>query len=164
MHLPPWVEENVAKEEMVDDALAFARGYSKFLKELDEHLSLVFVKENVNDPALVAGRWHIRRRNAGTLDSYMAITTPDGGYREPNTADLDRLRERDAWKTGGAGAILERRHAKDKVAEKARELWHEQARDEVAVNYRAARRVAGDRGLERRMWGRGRKPDAPRAA
>lgn len=155
IHLPPWVEENAAKEQQVDDALAFAKGYSKFLKQIDPNLSLVLAKENADDPALVAGRWHFRYRAEGSLDRYMPITTDDGGYREPNTADLDRLGERDMWRTQSRRQFLDRHARKAKAKEKAQELWHEQARDEVADNYRAAKRVAGDGGFDKRRWGRG---------
>lgn len=99
LHLPPHVQENLEREQQVDDQIFVARYWNQVFKQRDHRLSVVFAKSGAKPP-LIAERWHVRRRNAGDAeDSYMPITTPSGGYREPGLDTLEELNRRDLWRT-----------------------------------------------------------------
>jgi hypothetical protein len=65
---------------------------------------VVFVKDipMARDAKLEPGRWHVKKQNEGVPDSYMPITTPDGGYREPDSGVLNEMADRDMWRTPGS--------------------------------------------------------------
>jgi hypothetical protein len=71
--------------------------WNKRLQELDPHLALAFAGERATGPGIVPGRWHIRRRNPQGADTYWAITTPDGGFREMSSAVLEQFQAGDLW-------------------------------------------------------------------
>jgi hypothetical protein len=108
--------ENAAREAMVDASLGRATAFFYALQEHDPNLDLVLAHEGAHaeDPQLRDGFWHVRRRNPGVTDSYMPITTPDGGWAEPQQYHLDMLRSRDLWRDGGIDEIYARIHAKEK--------------------------------------------------
>jgi hypothetical protein len=82
----------------------------------------------------------------------MAIETPDGKYLEPHSGILHELQKRDLWKHG-----TPKNDAKPAaLKEAARALKDEQRVDELAADLRAGNRVAGDGGITKRAWGRGR--------
>jgi hypothetical protein len=153
--LPAWVAENAQREQMaetVDSRMRGVVGFAKLLKEYDENLSLVLVSENADYPGLVPGCLHIKRSNPGSIDYYMPLTTKAGGFREPVSTDIDRLAHRDLWRQGRLSDHLDRHRQREERQAKRDALWHEQARDELAENYRAAERVAGRGGLTKRKW------------
>lgn len=155
--LPAWVAENAQREQMaetVDSRMRGVVGFAKLLKAYDENLSLVLVKENADAPGLVPGCLHIKRVNPGSIDYYMPLTTKDGHYRDPVSTDIDRLSRRDLWRQGALSNHLDRHRQREERQAKRDALWHEQARDELAANYRTAERVAGTGGFEKRKWGK----------
>lgn len=149
--LPADIAERHRQAEMIDRHLGVAQALSRALKGIDERCSIVFISDRADPGAsnMVPGRWHIRRVNDGTVDSYIPITTADGGYREPTWADLDRLRQRDLRTHFKPPNALEVEAKKIVESEKQRE----QMKEEMVSNFRAAKRVAGDN-LDKRRWGR----------
>lgn len=129
------------------------------VKSVDPDLSIVFVKESetAKSVGLEPGRWHVRKRNRGLPDSYMPITTPSGGYREPDQGVVDELSRRHMWRTpGSTSQEMADRAAKRAADDRDKALRREQQKDMVAEDFRAARRVAGEN-VEKRSWGRGKK-------
>lgn len=167
LEIPPWVEENLERERFVEDQIQLGRYWSRLLQEFDDRLTMVFVGENahaiaVEDGAsykvdlagIVPGRWHVRRRNDPPVaDSYMPVTGPDGGYREPDSRMVDEIRRRD-MRSGQVDDALAA-HRKDRERrERDLALRREGLRDNFAADYRAARRVPGET-LDKRRFGAG---------
>lgn len=148
-------EENAKREEMVADHMGRAANFALALEARYPECDLVMAHDGADAPDLIPGYWHVRRRNGGiTKDSYMPITDAQGGFAEPGQHHLDRLEERDLWKSGAIERIYDRIRQKEAAAERAQLLLREQQRDEFAADFRAARRVAGEN-LDARRWGRG---------
>ena len=132
--------ENERRTRLVDESLGRAREFFVRLQEIDPDLDLVLAHEgaSVEDPRLKDGFWHIRRMNQGVADTYMPITTPDGGWAEPSDYHLDLLRERDLWRDGGVDQVYERIRAHErKLQAKAQEVREVQL-DTAAIQYKAS--------------------------
>jgi hypothetical protein len=167
VEVPAWVAANLEAERRTREVTELAAIWTKVLQEeLDPRLSIVFIGEGtpeeeieqVPEGHVVANRWHVRRRNDPPIaDSYMPITTPDGGYREPDSGILFELGRRDMWRGGSVDAFLQTRREDEQRRVRARELRREQLKDEMAADIRAAYRVPGDAGMTRRRRGAGRK-------
>lgn len=125
--LPAWVQSNLERERAVDGQIALALEWTKILRQRDDRLSVVWVGDYVPSNDMVANRWHVRRRNDPPADdSYFAITTPDGGYREPDGGVAEEMAARDMRRPGNsASGLLQRRQreqdAKDRDALRQRE-------------------------------------------
>lgn len=159
LEVPAWVARNLERERFVDESMDFANGFDRLLKDRNPNLELTFVEDDprAKEARLEPGRWHIKRTNPGTADSYMPIVTPDGGYREPTLRDLEELDRRDLWRRPYAVAELLAQEAKEREKSKrAADLKREQLRDHALEDIRAGKRVAGEN-LDRRRWGAGRK-------
>ena len=148
--LPPDIRANVERDEMVDRQMGKAQALADALIAHDPQLRLVFFGDR-SEPiyGIKPGRWHVQRLNQGTADTYMPITTPDGGYREPDFGVLEEIRQRDLWRPG---ALNDRLSNKETVSTTDAEARAE----ETAHTIRAAKRVAGDGGIHKRKWGRGK--------
>lgn len=127
------------------------------LRVLDDRLRVVFVDPRAGElppkmrgPGLIPGRWHVkiltRPRN-----EYFPLTGPNWTYREPELAIVEEWKARDLWRRGALEEL--RRDEEREEAARARQerLEREQREDEVALAYRAAKRVSGDGGLDRRF-------------
>jgi len=151
--LPPVIAQNYEREAMVDNQLEAAVGIYRALQAMDPRLDLVFVTDRA-DPeyGVVPGRWHVVRHNDKPApDTYIPITTRDGGFREPDSGVIAEMQDRDTWVHGTPD--LETKRSVDK---KTDPLFLEQTRDAIAEDVRATFRVAGDGGMEKRKWGRGK--------
>lgn len=166
--VPAWIAENQARERFVDEQIQLGQVWTEVLREeLDPHLSVVFITESchaigVEDgisykdpiPGVEPGRWHVRRRNAPPIaDTWMPITTPDGGYREPDSGILFELQKRDMSNRTVDDVIADRRRA-DAILEKQKALEAEQRQFELAEDLRAAFRMTSEDGFTKRKWGR----------
>jgi hypothetical protein len=112
--LPEFVAENLQREQMVDQHLGAAQWLNQAVKARDTRLSIVWGKEQATDPRITPGRWHVRLdlSQEGAPDLYMAITTPDGGYREPDSGVLHEIERRDMTRRN--------HHAEDLVSARER--------------------------------------------
>lgn len=146
-------ELNAARERFADEQIAHAQYWNRELEKLDRYLSLVFISDQADEPGLVPGRWHIRRKPPVGLAWYWPILREeDGGYREMNSRDLEALRSSDLQ---NSMVIRDRRQFDEKVERaqrraKARE--REQRMDQFKEDFRAAKRVAGDGGMTKRRF------------
>lgn len=143
-----------------------ARALEKELKKLDRRIEVDFIDPEAakvpaseRAPGLCPARWHIILRTApGLDDQYFPILGPNGSYREPELAIVEEMKARDMWKRGVFDELMKR---EEKAAARARrqELTEGEARTEqTAAAYRAAKRVPGDGGLDRRNDRKGRRP------
>ena len=153
--VPATIKANHEREEMVDRQMQAAFALYHALRAIDERLDLEFITERA-DPewGVIPGRWHVVRRNPPPApDSYIPITTEDGGYREPDSGVLLEMQRRDLWRHGiptHEEKAAARREYERTVDDEARV-------DELAHDLRAGARLPGDGGLSKRLWGKGGK-------
>lgn len=154
--LDPVTKANLQREEMVSSQVQQAAHVAKGLKDLDRRLNLVFFEERAEARHdVVPGRWHVWLDNdPGKPDKYYPIQSPDGSYREPDWGVVEAMKMADTWSPSyelpDDSIEAEEARLEEKRAKKREELS-----EEIASNYAAAKRVAGDGGLEKRLWGRG---------
>lgn len=101
--VPDRVAHNMIRERAVDRQMALWDTYDRLAKDLDHRLSLVWVRDDVDPDSIyggmVPGRWHWHRDNSesGVPDTYEPLLAEDGGFREPGSGDIERLRSSDLW-------------------------------------------------------------------
>lgn len=148
--LPPWVQENYEREQLVDDHIGKAHALNDILKAHDPNLSLVWGSERALDPRVIPARWHVKAKGRGAPDLYIPITGPNGEYREPDANVYHELQAKDLWNDRVAQEVFA--HSARRRAESVRReaLNREQRIDTLAEDIRAAKRVFGDSGLTKR--------------
>lgn len=137
-------------EQQVDAQIEEAAHWNKELKRIDPGLSLVLSKEGAADTELQAGYWAIRKRVPGSVDAYIVLQGPEGQYREPGAWMLEMLQGADMWDDR---VKQDRKRIQRHVAEakaRARQTEKEQQLDEADVAMRAAKRLRGPSGFEKR--------------
>jgi hypothetical protein len=139
---------------MVDRHIGAAHSLYQALQGLDRGLDVVFIPDRADrEFGVVPGRWHVYRENPpGTPDFYAAITTEDGGYREPDEGVYIEMQKRDTWRHGIPKSDL----VPSALKESRRTTQDEQRVDELAADLRAGARLPGDGGLDKKLWGRGK--------
>lgn len=149
--LPPVIRHDYERAEMIDRQIGAAVALCAALKDLDENLDVQFITNRADaNYGIKPGRWHVVRSNPDPApDTYIPITTPDGGYREPDFGVVEEMRQRDLWRTGK----MEEFTAPTKPAE-SKAPSREETLDALVEDSRAAMRVAGDGGMEKRKWGK----------
>lgn len=136
--VPDHVAVNLQRDVQVDEMIGRAQGHNRMLQEVDPRLSLVWGKEGADDPAIVPGRWHLRRRNdAPAPDSYIAIVGDDGGFREFDSGVLREMEQRNLWNPAVFNQIAGRQRRESLAQERADELRREQRVYELARNIKA---------------------------
>lgn len=70
------------------------------LQDIDPMLSLVRAREQVENPEMRPGFWHVRRCNAPFPDSYITIEGPDGQFVEPHSGVVEWFRREDTRRQG----------------------------------------------------------------
>lgn len=141
---------NAEIESQVDAQIEAAQHWNRELKRIDPGLSLVLGKENADDMELRAGYWAIRKVVPGSVDAYIVLQGPDGQYREPGSWMLEMLQGADMWND-------RRRHEREEIKrriqiskERAYETEKEARLDEAELAVRAAKRLRGPEGFEKR--------------
>lgn len=143
-------EINREIEEQVDEHMAEAVEWAEELKRIDPSLDLVFAAGNADDPELVAGRWHVRKRVSGGVDAYIALVGPGNTYRPPGAWILEYLSANDLWNPKVHRDKEEAKRKLEEARDRARKLRAEQRQDHMKEAYRAARRIRDDRGMTQR--------------
>lgn len=153
--LDPVTRANVEREEMVDGQVARAGAVAKGLRDLDPRLKLTFFSERAEPRYdIVPGRWHVWLQNdPGMPDAYYPIQGDDGSYREPDWGVVQAMKMADMW-SPNYSLPSDDYDAHQAKVEKERALKSEQRKDQIASDYAAAKRVAGDGGLMKRKWGK----------
>jgi hypothetical protein len=160
--VPPEIRAMAENDEVIERETrekGVAIFIDKALKEHDPHLSLVKVKDGVDEwdlpPGCIPGRWHVRRLNPGFIPTFWPIVGPNGEYREPTHTILEEMRARDLHREDTMRALRERQSREGAAKQRGDDLRAEQRRDELAADLRAGKRLAGDGGLTKGKWGRG---------
>ena len=131
----------------------------KELKTLDHLLEIGFIGELAPEfPGVVPARWHVIRRNPPPAPhSFMPIVGKDGEYVEPSFQIIEELKKRDLWKKESVVKMMDEYEAQWTRRKKQKDLEAEQRIDVGADLFRAANRLPGDGGMEKKLWGKGGK-------
>ena len=158
--VPPEIRAQLEQEEFVGRQAYQGKALDKALRSFDRDLSLVWIKSGIPPDELpggaIPGRWHVqnnRPKRFGVPAVYDPIVHPDGSYREPDFGVLRDYQER------GSRSLEELIAKANAPSKKQREkpLKDEQRYDELKADFKTAKRVAGEGGLTKRKWARGRK-------
>jgi hypothetical protein len=164
----PPEQADAEREALIDRAASSAPvaiALTKVLRrELDPYLEVVFVGEGVErlpaesrPPGMVPARWHVRRSHPDYMDMYRPIMGPQGEYEDLNESKLvNDMKAADLWRAGALEDMQKRETADIKAQQRSDALLKEQRVDMGIAAYKAAKRVAGDGGMSRRTWGKGR--------
>jgi hypothetical protein len=165
--VPADIKARYERAEWVDGAAKSGQALERELKSLyGSEMEVVLVKPTI-DPATcpasaIPGRWHVRRNNPPpAVPTYIPITTPDGGYRDPDSGVIAELAEIDLRRPEVRQKFLDRSRIDAPHKQRDRDLKKEQRHDELEHNFKAAKRVRGEGGLtksfEAKRQGRGLK-------
>lgn len=145
--VPEWVARNEHDRQLLETRAASHhqnsdwKHWNSLLRDIDPRLSYVFVPMLDEPPVGVTPvRWHIVRVNESGPDSYWALETSDGKYREIGSADLEDFKGRDLWNSTVRHEIetLRRRRAESK--ERAKQTRREGRVSEIESNLNALNR------------------------
>lgn len=145
-------EANAAMDRQAAEAtrhIAEAARLGEDLRHIDPYLSLHWVPEDAtefDDP----GRWHVKKEIPGDFDEWWPLIGPNGEYREPGAWVLDVLTANDMWNPRVHRSRREAREKHREAKRRAKARDTEQRRDEMALANRAAKRIRGDAGMEKR--------------
>lgn len=134
--LPDWVHRNQVQARAQVRA-GELNWFDAQLKEMDPHLSLVKASDTANNGLMVPGYWHVHRRNPIGIDTYIAITGPDGEFAEPHSGVIEQLRKDDLQRPGAWEAFEDRLDREE--AEYRRKILDQRAelKDEFTGRYKA---------------------------
>jgi hypothetical protein len=136
--VPPHIKANAEREQMIDQHLEAASQLTRALKAFDPQLEVVWVGERAPvNYGWIPGRWHVRRVNVGTSDTYMPITKPDGSYMEPHSGVVEEVKKRDMWRNGALDNVAKIYDEVDKEKEAAQEIQHLARQEELAGRVKA---------------------------
>jgi hypothetical protein len=136
--------------EQVDEQIAVADHWNTELRKIDPGLSLVLGRDDAEGFEVRASHWAIKKRVPGSVDEYIVLQGPEGQYREPGAWMLEMLQGADMWND-------RRRHEREEIKrriqvskERAYETERQQRLDEAELAVRAAKRLRGPEGFEKR--------------
>lgn len=167
LHVPISREERMraidARTEKMEAELddPQAEALERELRTIDDRLRVRFISPRAGDlhpraraPGVIPGRWHVKLLTE-PRNAYFALCGPDWTYAEPGLYWVERFKERDLWRRGALEEIRKAEEDQERARVRQALLEKEQREDEVALAYRAAKRVAGDGGEHKRRWGAG---------
>lgn len=137
LYVPEHVQADMEREAMADKHIARGLLFDSYLKQIDSRLELVWVKERATAPGLVPGRWHIRRLNDETLDTYIPLVGPNGEYTEPHSGHLEALKRGDLWNRNVVAELRKEREASERATQKAKQEVSEERIDTMATHIKS---------------------------
>lgn len=156
--IPP-AQADAEREALIERRIAdtpAGAALERALRQIDDNLRIVFIGERAPATAdCIPGRWHVCRLNPDTVNTFLPIATPDGGYLEPSFRLVEEMKQRDLWRPGAMERLMKMRQEEADRRTKDDALFREQLRDEAADTFRAAKRVSGEGGMTRRRWAKG---------
>lgn len=145
--VPPEIRKMIEAEDYNDRQAKAGKAISEALTAIKPSLDLVFVRHDaapeILPPGAVAGRWHVRDKDAQPIPAFFPITARDGGYREPDSGILMELSEMDMRRPEVARRVFERNARQRAEKKKALELEKEQRRYDMVTDLKAGKRVKG---------------------
>jgi hypothetical protein len=110
-------------------------------------LDLVFIRHDAHPdkipPGSMAGRWHVRNKEARPVPTFTPICAPGGGYREPDSGILQELADRDMRRPEVSERAFTRHGRERQERERAKALEREQRRYDMVTDLKAGKRVSG---------------------
>jgi hypothetical protein len=158
--VPADIKAKYEQAEWVDRSVGAGRALERELKStFGPEMEVVLVKPTIDPehaPAnVIPGRWHVRRNNAPpALATYIPITTPDGGYRDPDAGVIAELAQVDLRRPGVKEKLIARGRTDSPHKQGERELHKEQRVDQMKEDFRAGKRVRGEGGLKKSYAGK----------
>lgn len=126
------------------------------LRQIDDRLRVVRISDRAGElpprsraPGVIPGRWHVKLLTE-PRNAYYALCGEDWTYAEPGLYWVERFKARDLWRRGALEEIRKGEEEDERARIRQELLEKEQREDEVALAYRAAKRVNGDGGEHRR--------------
>lgn len=116
----------------------------------DDRLIVRFIEEIPEDQPMRLGikqfRWHIIRKGRGEneMDHYLPIVGQNFEYRPPEMKIVEDMQKADLMKEGALDKLFKERERQVRTKEAEAELRRAQYADEVALAYRANRRLTDD--------------------
>jgi hypothetical protein len=165
LHVPISREQRLkaidAQTEKMETGEPGGEALERELRQLDDRIRVVKIAERAGElhprsraPGVIPGRWHVKLlthpRNA-----YFALCGPDWVYAEPGLYWVEKFKAADLWRDGALEEIRKGEDDEERARARAVLLEGEQRRDQIAEDWRALKRVAGDGGLDRRRMGAG---------
>jgi hypothetical protein len=158
--IPEDIKARHERAEWVDRAATAGRALERELKSLyGRQMEVVLVKPTIDPaqcpPSAIPGRWHVRRNNPPpAVPTYIPITTPDGGYRDPDSGVIAELANIDLRRPEVMQKFLDRSRIDSPHKKRERDLRTEQRRDVLKSDFLAAKRVRGEGGLKKSFAGK----------
>lgn len=138
-------DEALRHQAQVLDAMHKAGGilddWNRELRDIDPDLRLMQAKLGTDVADVTPGFYHLVRLNRRPPPWVQAITGPDGGFVEPNSALLNMLRAADLQSKRAVADRIRHDERKRVDAERQREREAEQLRDESHDRANAAWRT-----------------------
>lgn len=112
------------------------------LKQIDEHLELVYVDSltDVGATPLRAGYYHVLRRNPGAPVTVQVVEGPNGEFMEPTSALFEQLRFSDLWNGENMARLRSRHERAAQAADRLKAREREDRAEEVADRFNALER------------------------
>jgi hypothetical protein len=126
------------------------------LRQLDDRIRVVKIAERAGElhprsraPGVIPGRWHVKLLTQ-PRNAYFALCGPDWAYAEPDLYWVEKFKAADLWRDGALEEIRRGEEAEERAQARAALTESEGRQDNIAADWRALKRVAGDSGLTRR--------------
>lgn len=137
VYFPDHIVADLEREAEADGHIGRALAVDAMLKDLDPRLELVWIKEGATAVGLIPSRWHIRRRNEETLDSYFPLVGPNDEYVEPNSGHVEMMRRGDLWNRDVVAEIQAERRRKEIARQKREQAGRDERVDTLATHLKS---------------------------
>lgn len=115
--------------------------WTEQLKHIDPTLRVVRGKEGAWDPDIEPGRWYLEKEIPGSVNEFLELPRPPGGWL------YDWLAANDLWNPRVHRSKKEAREKVHAAKARARKLEAEQRQDAMREAVRATGRIRDDRGM-----------------
>lgn len=146
-------------------AIGIAKKLTAELKAMDPSIEgVVFISDRVADldpedsaPGVVPGRWHVavNARDPREPMMFWPLCGPEGEYADPNMKLVEDMKAADLWRPGALTELRQRHEREHQEAENAKQTEREARIEHGAHIFRAAKRVAGEGGMRKKLWAKG---------
>lgn len=140
------VEERAERRQMLEHLLDFddpvCKQWNKHLHELDPRLRMGRGKPIVKTGwGVIPGYYHWFRDNETAAPTVTPITTPEQGYREPDSGVLEDLKRSDLQNPAVFARLLKQRAAAEKAEKKAKQEAREARQQEIYERWQSGNRT-----------------------
>ena len=148
--VPPTVSREHRRVTAQHDADVLVRAkaalpqFNYDLKQIDEHLELVYVDSETDTGAtpLKAGYYHVLRHNPGAPVTVQVVGGPNGEFMEPTSALFEQLRFSDLWNEQNMSRLRSRHERAAQAAERHKIREREDRHEETKDRWNAATRTS----------------------